>query len=73
MQEKPHYFDVVVFGEQGVNAARYLHKARPVALDGYLDWQCWKTEEDLQAEAVIVIANTVQFIGSSPAQIPGGA
>jgi len=73
MQEKPHYFDVVVFGNQGENAARYLHKARPVAVGVYLDWQCWKTEDDLQAEAVVVIANTVQFIGSSPAEIPGGA
>ena len=73
MQEKPHYFDVVVFGSQGENAARYLHKARPVAVGGYLDWQSWKTEDDLQAEAVVVIANTVQFIGSSPAEIPGGA
>jgi single-strand DNA-binding protein len=71
MQEKPDYFDVVVFGNQGENAARYLHKGRPVAVAGRLDWRSWKTKVGLQAQAVSVVADTVQFIGSSPTDAPG--
>ena len=32
--EKPNYFDVTVWGNQGENCARFLSKGRPVAVDG---------------------------------------
>jgi single-strand DNA-binding protein len=67
LEERPNYFDVAVFGSQGENVAKYLHKGRPVAIDGRLDWRSWKTKDGQEAQAVSVIANTVQFIGSSPA------
>src|SRR4051794_38882136 len=31
--EKPNYFDVTVWGNQGENCAQYLAKGRPVAID----------------------------------------
>jgi single stranded DNA-binding protein len=37
--DKPNYFDVVVWGAQGENVARYLTKGRPVAIDGRLEWR----------------------------------
>jgi len=64
--EKPNFFDVVVYGARGENVARYLHKGRPVAIDGRLDWREWETEDGRMAQAVRVIANTVQFLGSPP-------
>src|SRR3982075_4215922 len=36
-EDKPNYFDVTVWGAQGENAARYLSKGRPVAIDGGLE------------------------------------
>jgi single-strand DNA-binding protein len=64
--EKPNFFDVVVYGTRGENVARYLHKGRPVAIDGRLDWREWETEDGRTAQAVRVIANTVQFLGAPP-------
>src|ERR671919_780915 len=37
--DKPNYFDVTVWGAQGENCANYLHKGRPVAVDGRLEWR----------------------------------
>jgi single-strand DNA-binding protein len=37
--DKPNYFDVVVWGAQGENVARYLTKGRAIAIDGRLDWR----------------------------------
>jgi single-strand DNA-binding protein len=31
--DKPNYFDVTVWGQQGENSAQYLSKGRPVAID----------------------------------------
>jgi single-strand DNA-binding protein len=64
--DKPNYFDVVVFGSRGENVAKYMHKGRPVAVDGRLDWRSWETKDGRSAQAVSVIAETVQFIGDPP-------
>src|SRR4051794_41404948 len=37
--DKPNYFDVTIWGRQGENAAQYLSKGRPVAIDGRLEWR----------------------------------
>jgi single-strand DNA-binding protein len=42
-QERPNYFDICVFGAQGENVERYLHKGSRVALAGRLDWREWET------------------------------
>jgi single-strand DNA-binding protein len=61
--DKPNYFDVTVFGAQGENCATYLTKGRPVAIEGRLDWREWETENG-KRQAVKIIANSVQFLGS---------
>src|SRR4026208_1399145 len=40
--EKPNYFDITVWGNQGESCAQYLSKGRPVAVDGRLEW--WEAE-----------------------------
>ena len=62
--DKPNYFDVTVFGAQGENAARYLAKGRGVAIDGRLDWREWQTQDGSKRQAVQIIADTVQFLGT---------
>ena len=61
--DKPNYFDVTVFGQQGENCAQYLSKGRPVAVDGRLEWREWEAEAG-KREAVEIVAETVQFLGS---------
>jgi single-strand DNA-binding protein len=63
--DKPNYFDVTVFGAQGENCATYLTKGRPVAIEGRLDWREWEASDGSgKRQAVSIIANTVQFLGS---------
>ena len=62
--DKPNYFDVTVFGAQGENCATYLSKGRPVAVEGRLDWREWEGQDGNKRQAVSIIANSVQFLGS---------
>jgi single-strand DNA-binding protein len=62
--EKPNYFDVTVFGGQGENCAQYLSKGRPVAIDGRLEWREFQDKDGNKRQAVDIIADAVQFLGS---------
>jgi single-strand DNA-binding protein len=70
--EKPNYFTVKVWGAQGENCANYLSKGRPVAIDGRLEWSQWEAQDGSKREAVEVIADTVQFLGSRGDSEGGG-
>ena len=71
--DKPNFFDVVVFGAQGENCANYLAKGRPVAVEGRLDWREWEAKDGSgKRQAVQIIANTVQFLGSRDGGGGGG-
>ena len=61
--EKPNYFDVTVWGQQGENCAQYLSKGRPVAIDGRLEWREWDAQDGTKRQADEVIADTEQFLG----------
>jgi single-strand DNA-binding protein len=63
--DKANYFDVTVWGAQGENCANYLSKGRPVAVEGRLDWSEWEAKDGSgKRQAVRIVANTVQFLGS---------
>src|SRR5207248_8742566 len=70
--DKPNYFDVTVWGAQGENCANYLAKGRPVAVDGRLEWREWEAQAGSMRQAVEVVADTVQFLGSPDAGESGG-
>src|SRR5246127_3027545 len=61
--DKPNYFSVSVFGNQAESCAQYLSKGRPVAIDGRLDWAEWE-KDGVKPEAVEIVADSVQFLGS---------
>ncbi|HEY8842673.1 MAG TPA: single-stranded DNA-binding protein [Gaiellaceae bacterium] len=64
--DKPNYFDVTVWGNQGESCAQYLAKGRPVAVDGRLDWREWDAQDGTKRQAVEIIADSVQFLGGRP-------
>jgi single-strand DNA-binding protein len=70
--DKPNYFDVTVWGAQGENCAQYLAKGRPVAVDGRLEWREWEDKEGHKRQAVDIIADSVQFLGSREGGENGG-
>lgn len=67
-RERPHFFDVCVFGAEGENVGRSLRKSSRVALAGRLDWREWETAEGDKRQAVSVVADSVQFLDH-----PGGS
>lgn len=77
--EKPNYFDVIAWGTQGENCARYLAKGRPVAIDGRLEWREWEAQDGTKRQAVEIVAESVQFLrgrdddGEQPPMTPAGA
>src|SRR5215210_6412532 len=71
--DKPNYFDVTVWGAQGENCATYLSKGRPVAVEGRLEWREWEASDGSgKRQAVEIVANSVQFLGSRGDQGGGG-
>jgi single-strand DNA-binding protein len=62
--DKPNYFNITVWGAQGENAARFLAKGRPVAIDGRLEWREWEAQDGTKRQSVDIIADSVQFLGS---------
>ena len=71
-EDKPNFFDVTVWGTQGENAARFLTKGRPVAIDGRLEWREWDSDNG-KRQAVEIIADNVQFLGTPDARAPATA
>jgi single-strand DNA-binding protein len=78
--DKPNYFSVSVFGNQAESCSQYLSKGRPVAIDGRLDWREWQAQDGSKREAVEIVAESVQFLGSrgeaggeTPQFVPAGA
>lgn len=70
--DKPNYFNITVWGAQGENAARYLAKGRPVAIDGRLEWREWEAQDGTKRQATDIIADSVQFLGSREDASGGG-
>jgi single-strand DNA-binding protein len=82
--DKPNYFDVTVWGNQAESCAQYLSKGRPVGIDGRLEWREWEaTDGSGKRQAVEIVAESVQFLGSrdgggggggdTPQFVPAGA
>jgi single-strand DNA-binding protein len=67
--EKPNYFDITVWGNQGENCAQYLARGRPVAIDGRLEWREWEAQDGTKRQAVEVVADTVQFLGGRDGEV----
>src|SRR5947208_4487132 len=71
-EDKPNYFDVTVWGQQGENCATYLQKGRPVAVQGRLEWREWQDQQGNKRQSVDIIADSVQFLGSRDGAENGG-
>ena len=70
--DKPNYFDVTIWGRQGENAAQYLSKGRPVAVDGRLEWREFTDQQGNNRQAVEIVADNIQFLGGRDDAMGGG-
>lgn len=62
--ERTSFFDVVVWGPQGENCAKYLSKGRQVTIDGRLEQRSYDAQDGSKRSKVEVIAENVVFQGS---------
>jgi single-strand DNA-binding protein len=49
-----------------------LSKGRPVAIDGRLEWREWEAQDGTKRQAIDIIADSVQFLGSRDEAAGGG-
>jgi single-strand DNA-binding protein len=70
--DKPNYFNITVWGAQGENAAKYLAKGRPIAIDGRLEWREWENANSEKRQGTEIIADSVQFLGAPPTAAAAG-
>jgi single-strand DNA-binding protein len=69
--ERPHFFDVSVYGAAAESVGNYMHRGRRVGIDGRLEWREWETADQQKRQAVSIVADTVQFLDSPGAKEPG--
>ncbi len=67
LKEEVGFFDIVVFGKQAENCGEYLKKGRGVLVEGRLQQDRWEDKETgAKRSRVLVVAQSVQFLGSAP-------
>jgi single-strand DNA-binding protein len=71
-QESTEWFNIVVFGRQGENCAKYLAKGRPVFVEGRLQTRKYQDKEGQDRYRSEVIAQRVQFLGGGGQGGQGG-
>ena len=59
------FFEIVCFGKTAEHVAKYVQKGRQVIVSGRLQQRSWEAKDGTRRYAIEVIANQVQFVGSS--------
>lgn len=73
-REEVTFLDIVLWGKQAELAGKYLHKGRPVFIEGRLQMDTWEDKTSGQKRSKIkIVGEHMQFIDSKPAgQRSGG-
>jgi single-strand DNA-binding protein len=67
-KDKVNFFNIVVFGKRAESCQKFLDKGSLVGISGKLDWNSWETNDGQKRSAIKIIANEIQFLGSSNKQ-----
>lgn len=77
LKEEVLFIDVVVFGKQAENAAKYLTKGSKVTIDGRLQQRRWETDDGQKRSKHEVVAEQIVYLdkakGQEQEQGPDGA
>lgn len=69
-QEKTEWTRVVAWGKTAELCAKYLNKGKQVYLEGKLQTRSWDDKEGNKRYTTEVMANNIQFLGSSSGDKP---
>lgn len=64
MSQEVCYIDVTVWGPQADNCRQYLHKGRPVLVEGRLKFDTWKDAEGQAKQRHSIVADNIIFLGT---------
>jgi single-strand DNA-binding protein len=67
-KEEVCYVTIVTWGKQAETCSQYLHKGRPVLVEGRLTQRSWETPEGQRRSKHEVVAERVQFLGKGKDQ-----
>ena len=64
-EDRVTYFDVVLWGKNAENCAKYLSKGSPIFIEGRMQTESWTDKESGKPRSkMVLVANVVQFLGS---------
>ena len=69
-EKQADFIRITTFGKQAENCDRYLHKGKQVAVNGRIQTGSYKNKEGQTVYTTDVIANNVEFLGSSQQGTP---
>jgi len=61
-EDRPNYFDVLVWGARGEGLSRVLTKGMKVAIEGKLRWSQWQAQDGGNRSKVEIVADNVDFM-----------
>jgi single-strand DNA-binding protein len=64
-EDRPNYFDCVMFGSRAESLAQYLTKGVKVVIDGKLRWSQWEKDGQKHNKVEIIVDN-LDFASSKP-------
>ena len=67
-KENASFFDVIVWGKQAENCAKYIKKGSMVAIEGRLNQNRWTDNNNQSRSKIEIIANSIQFLDSKSAE-----
>lgn len=62
-KDETTFVDVDVFGKQAETLGKYMHKGRPLMIEGRLKLDQWETNDGQKRSKLGVVLETFQFIG----------
>lgn len=68
LKEEVCFVTAVVWDKQAESCNQYLHKGRPVLIEGRLQSRSWEDNAGQKRSVIEVRAERVQFLGSGPAK-----
>lgn len=60
--DRPHYFDVDLFGKRADALAGILSRGAKVAIGGRLRWREWEAQDGSKRQAVTIVADAVELM-----------
>jgi single-strand DNA-binding protein len=70
-KEEVCFVDITAFGRTAEICGEYLHKGRPVLVEGRLRYSAWETEEGQRRSKLDVVAENVRLLPRGAEVTPG--